>query len=101
MALDWLHKSEQPIRSKLTQLLTGTTTHKFPPQVVVGGNNNGYSPLDQRGQTGGVGGRDLQSARRNNKITAEPVFNVFNLSWLRFSFENTKVLEGLNWKNIW
>ena len=32
---DWLHESEQPIRSqdsKLTQLLTMTTTHKFPHQ---------------------------------------------------------------------
>ena len=32
---DWLHKSEQPIisqDSKLTQLLTMTTTYKFPPQ---------------------------------------------------------------------
>ena len=35
---DWLHKSEQPIRSqisKLTQLLTMTTTQKFPPLVLV------------------------------------------------------------------
>ena len=35
LAPNWLHKSEQPIRSqvsKLTQLLTLTTTHKFPPQ---------------------------------------------------------------------
>ena len=35
MAPNWLHKSEQPFRSqvsKLTQLLTMTTTHKFPPQ---------------------------------------------------------------------
>ena len=37
LAPDWLHNiSEQPFRSlvsKLTQLLTMTTTHKFPPQV--------------------------------------------------------------------
>ena len=35
LAPDWLHKSEQPVRSqvsKLTQLLTMTTTHKFPLQ---------------------------------------------------------------------
>ena len=35
MTSNWLCKSEQPIRSqvgKLTQLLTMTTTHKFPPQ---------------------------------------------------------------------
>ena len=35
LAPDWLHRSEQPIRSqvtKLTQLLTVTTTHKFPVQ---------------------------------------------------------------------
>ena len=35
LAPDWLHRSEQPIRSqasKLTQLLTMTTTHKFPLQ---------------------------------------------------------------------
>ena len=35
LAPDWLHKSEQPIRSqesKLTQLLTMKTIHKFPPQ---------------------------------------------------------------------
>ena len=33
LALDWLHKSEQPIRSqdsKLSQCLTMTTTHKIP-----------------------------------------------------------------------
>ena len=37
LAPDWLCKSEQPIRSqvsKLTQLLTMTTTHKFPTQSV-------------------------------------------------------------------
>ena len=36
LASDWLHKSEQQIRSqvnKLTQLLTMTTTQKFPLQV--------------------------------------------------------------------
>ena len=35
LAPDWLHKSEQPIRSqesKLTKLLTMTKTHKFPVQ---------------------------------------------------------------------
>ena len=35
LALDWLPKSKQPIRSqfsKLTKLLIVTTTHKFPPQ---------------------------------------------------------------------
>ena len=35
LAPDWLRKSEQPIRNqdrKLTQLLTMTTTHKFPLQ---------------------------------------------------------------------
>ena len=39
-APDWLHKSEQPIRSqvsKLAQLLTMTTTHKFPPLPVLQG----------------------------------------------------------------
>ena len=37
LAPDWLHESEQPIRSqnsKLTQLLTMTATHKFPLQLV-------------------------------------------------------------------
>ena len=37
LAPDWLHKSEQPIRSqvsKLTQLLTLTATYKFSLQVV-------------------------------------------------------------------
>ena len=37
LALDWLYKSEQPIRSqvsKLTQLLTLTTTQKFSLQAV-------------------------------------------------------------------
>ena len=36
LAPDWLHKSEQQIRSqvsKLTQFLTMTTTHKFPSQI--------------------------------------------------------------------
>ena len=39
MAPDWLHKSEQPIRSqvrKLTQLLTMTQTHKFSLQIMNG-----------------------------------------------------------------
>ena len=37
LAPAWLHKSEQPITSrasKLTQLLTMTTTYKFPPQEI-------------------------------------------------------------------
>ena len=36
-ASDWLQESQQPIRkvSLLTQLLTMTTTHKFPFQVYV------------------------------------------------------------------
>ena len=36
LASDWLQKNEQPIRSRissLTQLLTMTITHKFPPQA--------------------------------------------------------------------
>ena len=36
LAPDWLHEGEQPIESqvsKLTQLLTMTTSHKFPAQV--------------------------------------------------------------------
>ena len=36
LASDWLFTLVQPIRSqagKLTQLLTMTTTHKFPPQL--------------------------------------------------------------------
>ena len=40
LAPDWLPKSEQPIKSqlsKLTQLLTMTTTHKFPPQRALRG----------------------------------------------------------------
>ena len=40
LAPDWLHKSEQLIRSQvsnLTQLLTMTQTHKFPPQGATGG----------------------------------------------------------------
>ena len=39
MAENWLHKSKQPIRSqvsKLTQLLTMATTHKFPYQLIYG-----------------------------------------------------------------
>ena len=39
LASDWLHNSEQPIRSqasKLTQLLTMTTTRKFPSLLPVG-----------------------------------------------------------------
>ena len=46
LAPDWLHKSEQPIRSqvsKLTQLLTMTQTHKFPLQAHVG--DKGWSRL--------------------------------------------------------
>ena len=40
LAPDWLHESEQPIRSQvsnLTQLLTMTTTRKFPLQYASSG----------------------------------------------------------------
>ena len=47
MAPDWLHTTEQPVRSqvsKLIQRLTMTTTHNFP----------------SLGQEAGVGGREEQ-----------------------------------------
>ena len=41
LAPDWLHKSEQPIRSKLTKLLTMTQTQKFPLQPLPDGSGRG------------------------------------------------------------
>ena len=54
MAPNWLHKSEQPIRSrvsKLTQVLTITTTHKFPSLV-------GGSSVAELGVAGEGGGQE-------------------------------------------
>ena len=50
LAPDWLHKSEQPIRSqvsKLTYFFTTTTTHKFPLQA-------GHAAMDTVEQAGHV-----------------------------------------------
>ena len=69
LAPDWLHKSEQPIRSlvsKLTQLLTMTTTHKFPPPAVTAGRTAvtaglGRAPATAANKDGGAGQKSKRS----------------------------------------
>ena len=48
LASDWLHENKGPIRSQvssLTQLLTLTTTHKFPPQDSNRPHGDGGNPV--------------------------------------------------------
>ena len=79
LAPDWLHRSEQNIRSqvsKLTQLLTMTTTHKFPTQI----NNIPSQGAPRVGiAPGRLRCRPCSTSRRRQKSCWPPAADTYDL----------------------